>query len=116
MQSWWRSHPWICGFNFLPSTAVNFLELWHRDTFDPDTIDRELGWACSIGFNATRVNLHYLVWKHDRDGLMERIDRFLHIADSHGIRTVLCPFDDCGFGRLEPWYGPQLDPIPGVHN
>lgn len=115
-RSWWRAQPWICGFNFLPSTAVNFLELWHRDTFDPTTIERELGWASAIGFNAMRVNLHYLIWKHDRNGLFERVERCLDIAARHGIRTVLCPLDDCGFGRREPSYGPQPEPLPGVHN
>lgn len=115
-RSWWQAQPWPCGFNFLPSTAVNFLELWHRDTFDPATIERELGWASKIGFNAVRVNPHFLVWKHDRDGLLERIDRFLHIADRCNLSTVLCPFDDCGFGKHEPQYGLQLDPVPNVHN
>ena len=114
--SWWRAQPWICGFNFLPSTAVNFLEFWHRDTYDPATIERELDWASAIGFNAMRVNLHYLVWKHDREGLLERIDRCLDIGARVGIRTVLCLLDDCGFGRAEPRYGPQPDPLPGVHN
>ncbi len=32
------------GF-LLPSTAINELEMWQADTFDPVTIDRELGWA-----------------------------------------------------------------------
>jgi hypothetical protein len=33
-----------------------------------------------------------------------------------GIATVPVPFDDCGFGGAEPVYGPQPDPVPGVHN
>lgn len=90
--------------------------MWHRDTFDPETVERELGWAAKIGFNAVRVNLNFLIWKHDRDGLLERIDQFLYTANNNGISTVLCPFDDCGFGKLEPHYGPQLEPVPGVHN
>jgi GrpB-like predicted nucleotidyltransferase (UPF0157 family) len=35
----------IRGVNFLPSTAVNSTEMWAPETFDPATIDRELGWA-----------------------------------------------------------------------
>lgn len=115
-KAWWNAQPWICGFNFLPSTAVNFLEMWHRDTFDSETIERELGWASDIGFNAFRINLHYLVWKNDRDGLFERLDRTVSAAAARGIRTVPCLFDDCGFGGFEPAYGPQPDPVPGVHN
>ena len=33
------------GCDFIPSTAINQLEMWQADTFDPVTIDRELGWA-----------------------------------------------------------------------
>lgn len=115
-KAWWDDTGWICGFNFLPSTAVNFLEMWHEDTFDRTTIRRELGWAAELGFNALRVNLHYLVWKRDRGGLLERLDWLMATADGLALRTVPCFFDDCGFGGVEPAYGPQPDPLPGVHN
>jgi hypothetical protein len=115
-NAWWDEQPWICGVNFLPSTAVNFLEMWLDEAFDRSTIERELGWASDIGFNAIRVNLHFLVWQHDRDGLLERFDWLLTVASSVGIRTVPCFFDDCGFGGFEPRYGAQPNPIPGVHN
>jgi hypothetical protein len=115
-RSWWGARPWMCGFNFLPSTAVNFIEMWHRDSFDAETIERELDWASSLGFNAFRINLHYLVWKHDRDGLLDRLDRVMGMADAVGIDTIPVLFDDCGFGGDEPEYGPQPDPVPGVHN
>ena len=115
-QAWWAARPWLCGFNFLPSSAVNFIEMWHRDSFDAATIERELGWAADLGFNAFRINLHYLVWKHDRSGLIERLDRVMGIADRLGIGTIPVLFDDCGFGGFEPEYGPQPDPRPGIHN
>jgi hypothetical protein len=115
-NAWWRARPWLCGFNFLPSTAVNFIEMWHRDSFDAATIERELGWAAGLGFNAFRINLHYLVWKHDRDGLLDRLDRVMGIGAAVGIDAIPVLFDDCGFGGAEPDYGPQPDPVPGVHN
>jgi len=115
-QEWSATKPWICGFNFLPSSAVNFIEMWHRDSFDAATIERELGWAAGLGFNAFRINLHYLVWKHDRDGLLARLDQIMALADRIGISTIPVLFDDCGFGGVEPEYGPQPDPRPGVHN
>jgi hypothetical protein len=113
---WWSARPWTCGFNYLPSTAVNFIEMWHRETFDPVTIERELRWAADIGFNAARINLHYLAWKHDREGLFDRFDRVMGMAKKNGIATVPVPFDDCGFGGGEPVYGLQPNPVPGVHN
>lgn len=115
-NAWWDARPWVCGFNFLPSSAVNFLEMWMRDGFDRDTIARELGWAGEIGFNAVRVNPHFLVWKHDRDGLLERMAWFLETATAAGLDTVFVPFDDCEFGGAAPVYGPQPDPVPGLHN
>ncbi|MBI1415964.1 MAG: 1,4-beta-xylanase [Limimaricola sp.] len=115
-RAWAAERPWVCGFNYLPSTAVNFLEMWQAETFDRATILRELGWAAEIGFNALRVNLHTLVWQHDRDGLAERFNWLLDAAARAGLQTVPCLFDDCGFGGDEPAFGPQPEPIPGVHN
>ena len=114
--AWASERPWHCGFNFLPSTAVNFLEMWRAETFDPATIERELGWASEIGFNALRTNLHYLDWRHDRDGLICRVGRFLDIAGRHGIGSMLCLFDDCEFSGEPPAWGPQPGPRPNVHN
>ena len=116
VNEWWAARNWLCGFNFLPSTSVNFLEMWMGETFDRDAIDRELGWAAAVGFNSVRTNPHFLVWEHDRDGLMERLDWFLTTATKHGIITMPVLFDDCGFGGFEPVYGKQPDPATHIHN
>ena len=109
--------PWIVGCNFLPSTAVNDTEMWQAETFDPVTIDRELGWAAEIGFNTCRVFLQYIVWESDPAGLKGRLDSFLAIAAKHGLSTVPVLFDDCAFdSKRDPYLGKQDDPMPGVHN
>jgi len=54
-DNWYDGQPWLVGCNFIPSTAINQLEMWQADTFDPKTIDKELGWAADIGFNTARV-------------------------------------------------------------
>ena len=113
---WYHRQPWICGFNFLPSTAVNSTEMWQQDSFDENTIDRELGWASHYGYNSCRVFLQYLVWNADAEGYRKRIERFLDIADGHGISTMPVLFDDCAFAEKEPYLGRQDDPVPGVHN
>jgi len=59
---WYADKGWIVGCNYTPYNAINQIEFWSEDTFDPETIDRELGWAEEIGFNSLRVYLHYLVW------------------------------------------------------
>lgn len=86
------------------------------DTFDRDGIARELGWAADLGMNSIRTNLHFLVWKHDRDGLMIRFDWLLQTAADRGLSVMPVLFDDCSFGGLEPVYGPQPDLVPGIHN
>ena len=116
VSAWYANLPWLCGFNYLPRTAINWIELWQAETFDAATIEEELGWAADVGFNTLRTNLHSLVWQADPAGLRARIDRFLGIAARRGITTMLCPFDDCGFAGREPSLGPQGDPLPGVHN
>ena len=86
------------------------------DTFDPATIDRELGWAREIGFNTLRINLHYFAWEADPAGLLERIDRFLDIAAGGGLSVMFCLFDDCSHNGKQPHQGRQDEPVPGVHN
>ncbi len=113
-NEWYEEQPWLVGCNFIPSTAINQLEMWQEDTFDPGTIDRELGWAAQMGFNSVRVYLHDLAWETDAEGFKRRIDRFLEIADGHGIRPMFVLFDDCW--NEDPKIGKQPAPIPGVHN
>lgn len=114
--AWRQRHPWGCGFNYLPRTAVNWTEMWHAATFDLATIEQELCWAKEYGYNQLRTNLPFIVWQHDRAGLIDRIDRFLGIASRCGIRVMLTLLDDCAFSGEEPHYGAQKPPVPGLHN
>ena len=111
---WYAKQPWLVGCNFIPSTAINQLEMWQADTFDPKTIDRELGWAAGLGFNVVRVYLHDLAYEQNPDGFFKRVDQFLAMADRHGIKTMLVIFDDCWLA--EPKAGKQPQPWPAVHN
>jgi len=113
-NTWYASIGWPVGANFVPSTAINQLEMWQADTFDPETIDRELGWAAAIGMNTMRTFLHDIPWKTDPEGYAKRIDRYLEIADKHGIRTMFVFFD--GVWHPYPKAGKQPAPTPGVHN
>jgi len=113
-NDWYKTQPWLVGCNFGPSTAINQLEMWQSDTFDPTTIDRELGWAQSIRFNAVRVFLHDLPWQEDREEFFENVDKFLEIAAKHRIRPMIVFFD--GVWDPDPQSGPQRRPRTGVHN
>ncbi len=113
-KAWYDQQPWLRGCDFIPSKAINQLEMWQAETFDPETIDRELGWAEDLGFNSMRVYLHDLLWKQDAEGFKQRIDEYLTIAWKHGISTLFVLFDDCW--NDNPVLGKQPEPIPGKHN
>lgn len=112
-NDWYAGKGWLLGCNYAPSTAVNQLEMWEADSFDPITIDRELGWAANLGFNSIRVFLHHLLWENDAEGLIKRMEHFLSIADKHGIGVMFVLFDSVWNPFPEP--GKREYKI-GVHN
>ncbi|WP_282244389.1 cellulase family glycosylhydrolase [Stenotrophomonas sp. PS02300] len=114
-DAWYAKQEWLVGANYTTSNAINQLEMFQADTFDPEAIDRELGWAHEqFGMNTMRVYLHDLLWQQDPQGFIKRVDTFLSIAEKHGIRPMLVLFDSCW--DPDPKLGPQHRPIPGVHN
>jgi hypothetical protein len=113
-DAWAKQTGWLVGCNYIPSTAENDLEMWQADTFDPVTIDRELGWAQGLGFNCIRVFLHDLLWQQDSKGFLARMNQFLAIADKHHLKVVFVIFDSCW--DPNPRLGPQPPPRPFVHN
>ncbi len=113
-NDWYKTQPFLVGANFIPSTAINQLEMWQAETFDPATIDRELGYAEGIGMNVMRVFLHNLVWEQDAEGYKKRIEQFLQIADKHHIKIMFVLFDSCW--NDDPKLGKQSDPVTGKHN
>lgn len=114
-DAWYAKQEWLVGANYTTSNAINQLEMFQAETFDPEAIDRELGWAHEqFGMNTMRVYLHDLLWQQDPQGFIKRVDTFLSIAEKHGIRPMLVLFDSCW--DPDPKLGPQHRPIPGVHN
>ncbi|MEN8251305.1 MAG: cellulase family glycosylhydrolase, partial [Bacteroidota bacterium] len=111
---WSKEHGWIVGANFVPSTAQNQIEMWQASTFDPVTINRELGYAEKIGMNSMRVFLHYLVWQENPESYYSRIDHFLNIARIHKIKIMFVLFDDVW--NPYPKLGDQGTPFPRRHN
>ena len=113
-NDWYAKQPWLVGSNFIPSTAINELEMWQADTFDLPTIDRELTWAEGLGMNTMRVFLHNLAWKQDPAGFVNRMEKFLQVADKHHIRIMFVLLDSVW--DPNPQIGPQRAPRPHVHN
>jgi hypothetical protein len=113
-NAWYAQHRWLVGSNYIPADAINQLEMWQADTFNPAQMEKELAWAEAIGMNTMRVFLHDQLWQQDARGFTQRIEQFLAIAQRHGIKPLLVFFDSCW--DPNPKQGPQRPPIPGVHN
>jgi len=116
-NQWYKNQPWPVGCNYIPSSAINQIETWQAESFDPKTIDRELGWAEDLGFNTVRVFLHDLVWEADPSGFKTRLGQFLDLCRKHHMRAIVTFFTNGCYGYMgEPTLGKQPDPTPGVHN
>lgn len=113
-NDWYAKKGWLVGANYNPATAINQLEMWQADTFDPETIDRELGWARELGFNSMRVYLHHMLWEQDSKGLLERMEKYLQISEKHKIGTMFVLFDSVWDPFPKP--GKQREPRKSVHN
>jgi len=113
-NDWYAKQPWLVGANFIPSDAINQLEMFQAATFNPALNDKELGLGESIGMNTMRVFLQDQLWQQDPEGFKKRLDIFLSIASKHHIKPLLVLFDSCW--ETDPRLGPQHPPIPGIHN
>ena len=113
-NAWYAQQPWLVGANYVPSDAINQIEMFQAATWNPQLNDKELGMAQSIGMNTMRVFLQDQLWQQDPAGFKQRLDAFLTIASHHGIRPIFVLFDSCW--DPDPELGPQHPPFPGVHN
>ena len=86
-NDWYAKQPWLVGSNYIPSYAINQLEMWQADTFGPKTIDRELGWAQDLGAFQDSDGKGYLVYDDGHRNLRVDLlkDDFLDVAGKSAI-------------------------------
>lgn len=116
--AWYKSKPWIVGWNYTPTTCVNSTEWWQDEKHVSDSsIHRELKIGEQLGFNSIIIYMQYLVWEKDSAYYKDRFKRFLDIAESHHFTVsptffddvnFVCSGDDCGNSHL----GDQGEPDP----
>jgi hypothetical protein len=94
---WYKDNPWICGFNYIPASSINFTAMWDKTSFSPEVIDRELSLAEGTGFNAVRVVLQFIVWEDDPLYFKDAFTTFLSICSKHKMKVIPAFFDDCVF-------------------
>ena len=114
VNEWYQEQGWLVGANFVPSSAINQLEMWQTETFDTTGIERELKLANELGFNTMRVFLHHLLWEQDSTAFIKRIDKYLKISEKNNIKTMFVLFDDVW--NPYPKLGKQPEPNLNVHN
>jgi len=114
VNEWYGQYPFLAGGNYVPVSAINQLEMWQEETFDPGRIEFEFEKAADIGMNTMRVFLHDLAWKQDPQGFLKRVDKFLEISEKHDISIMFVFFD--GVWNPYPSAGKQPAPVPHVHN
>ena len=114
-NDWYYSQPWPVGCNYIPSYAINAIEWWQESTFNPEVIDKDLHFAEDLGFNVVRIFLNDMVYFADPAGFKSRLDRFLGICESHGIKAIVVFYTNGGKLR-KATLGPQPEPTPGIHN
>ena len=111
---WYNDNPWICGFNYIPSSCINYTAMWDKTSFSPEVIDRELSLAEATGFNTVRVVLQFIVWEDDPQYFKDVFATFLSICSRHKMKVMPAFFDDCVFGtNIDPSLGKQPEPFEG---
>src|SRR2546427_4319767 len=78
-NAWYAKQPWLVGSDYIPADAINQLEMWQADPFDPRRIDAQLAWAESLGMKPMRAFLHGLPWQQDSPRFPKPIDTFLQV-------------------------------------
>tara|TARA_Y100001970_G_scaffold266394_1_gene355012 strand:+ start:28875 stop:29924 length:1050 start_codon:yes stop_codon:yes gene_type:complete len=112
-HDWYLKQKWLVGCNFIPSTAINQLEMFQEESFDLNAIKKEISLAANLGFNSLRIYLHDLLWC-DKKNLFTKLNLVLEVCASNNIKPILVLFDDCH--RAYPKLGKQPKPVRGVHN
>lgn len=114
-RAWAADKGWIVGCDYVTASAINQIEMWQKETFDPKEMDRELAMAESLGFNTVRVFFSNLVYTDDPEGFNDRFETFLKLCKKHGIK-VIPTFWTNGGKCKEPRLGKQPESVKGVHN
>lgn len=84
----------VRGAVYLPVWAANHYQTWAG--YDPEAVERDLGYAASLGVNALRTFVSYERWTEDAAHLERRVDHLLTAAAARGIRVLPMLFESIG--------------------
>ena len=89
----------VRGAIYLPARAFNTYQMWNG--YDRKVIERDLGYASSVGLNAIRTWLSYEHWLRDPEAHGRKLEHFLSAADDEGIQVLLGVFEGVGRAPTE---------------
>ena len=100
------SNKWagVRGVNYVPSYSRNPVQTWMD--YNKSTVERELGYAKSIGMNTVRVFMSFFVWYADAELYLSRYDHFVASCAALHIRPLVVLFDD-DFFEVPGVYKPE---------
>ncbi|WP_228546087.1 glycoside hydrolase family 5 protein [Halegenticoccus tardaugens] len=84
----------VRGAMYIPSRAYNTYQMW--GDYDPDVIERDLGYASNLELNSLRTWLSFELWEEDEEDHEGALDHFLETADDYGIRPIIGLFEGVG--------------------
>ena len=84
----------VRGAVYFPVWSANHYQTWAD--YDPAAIERDLGYAASVGVNALRTFVSYERWTEDAADLERAVDHFLGAAADRGIRLLPMLFESIG--------------------
>ena len=111
-NAWYAAQAWPVGCDYVPAYAGNQIQMWQSETWDAQAIDRELGWAESLGLNSVRIFLHHKVWEAEPEAYFNHLEAFLSIAEKHGISVLMTLFTNGGSEAR--FVGEKIAPVPGI--
>ena len=117
--AWYKEQPWISGFNFIPSGAMDGA-VWLLQEYDHENAFRdaakEIALAASLGLNSVRFFVPFYLWRVQHDTFMKNFEQLLALLDRYHMTMMPTLFNDCCVAKskyTDPILGPQPEPVPG---
>lgn len=84
--AWYKEQPWISGFNFIPSGAMDGA-VWLLQEYDHENAFRdaakEIALAASLGLNSVRFFVPFYLWRVQHDTFMKNFEQLLALLDRY---------------------------------
>jgi hypothetical protein len=81
----------IRGAVYLPQKDWNAYQMWAN--YRTSIVERDLGYAATLGLNSLRVFASYEHWREDGPAFFAHVEQFLSACETRGIRPIVVLFE-----------------------